>query len=118
MRGVTEYFDASGFVKTDLLVGEIRTTKSDFALTIGLPKDAISKKSSEHSVFTQARLRETVEIISRVKEWAGSMPAAYAWFRATPLPSFGGRTAEDLVKDGHAEYVREYLARIAAGGHA
>lgn len=60
MRGVTEYFDASGFVKTDLLVGEIRTTKSDFALTIGLPKDAISQWPSEHSVSTQARLRETV----------------------------------------------------------
>lgn len=118
MRGVTDYFDASGFVKTDLLVGEIRTTKSDFALTIGLPKDAISKRAREYSISTQIRLRETVEIISRVREWAGSMPAAYAWFRATPLPSFGGRTAEDLVKDGHAVYVRDYLARIAVGGYA
>lgn len=118
MAGVASYFDSEGLVKTDQLIGELRTTKADFAVTIGLPKDAISKRSREYSTATQSRLRETIEIISRVKEWAGSMPAAYAWFRAQPLPSFGGRTAEDLVKDGHSGDVRAYLSRIAVGGYA
>lgn len=46
------------------------------------------------------------------------MPQAFAWYRAQPLPSFGDRTAEDLVKEGRAEAVRRHLARIAAGGYA
>lgn len=50
--------------------------------------------------------------------WAGSAPQAFAWYRAQPLPSFGDRTAEDLVKEGQAEAVKAYLSRIAVGGYA
>nr|WP_296809298.1 hypothetical protein [Thiocapsa sp.] len=34
------------------------------------------------------------------------------------MPSFGDRAAEDLVKDGRAQAVKEYLSRIAEGGSA
>jgi hypothetical protein len=41
-----------------------------------------------------------------------------AWYRAEPIPAFGGRTAEALVKAGEAAAVRDYLDHIAAGGYA
>jgi hypothetical protein len=41
-----------------------------------------------------------------------------AWYRAQPIPAFGGRTAEALVKEGKAAAVRDYLDHVAVGGFA
>ncbi len=41
-----------------------------------------------------------------------------AWYRAQPLPAFGDRTAEALVKEGKATAIREYLDHMAVGGFA
>ena len=46
------------------------------------------------------------------------MGHAFAWFRAQPLPSFGDKTAENLVKEGRAQAVKDYLSRIAEGSFA
>jgi hypothetical protein len=59
-----------------------------------------------------------VEIVRRVADWAGGVRQAMAWYRAEPLPEFGGRTAESLVKDGKAVAVRDYLDGVALGGFA
>ncbi|EMD81783.1 hypothetical protein C725_2831 [Pacificimonas flava] len=58
------------------------------------------------------------EIINRVIPWAGSQLAAYAWYCSQPLPSLADVTAEELVRQGRAELVRDYLNRIAQGGFA
>ena len=41
-----------------------------------------------------------------------------AWYRAEPMPAFGGRTAEALVKSGQAGAVRDYVDHLATGGYA
>jgi len=74
-------------------------------------------KSRLRSRQTQARLRETLEIINRVTPWTGSVDCAFAWFRSQPLPSFGDKTAEELVKEGRMQALRGYLARIAEGSY-
>ena len=51
-------------------------------------------------------------------DWAGGAYQALAWYRAEPLPAFGGRTAEALVKEGKANAVRDYLDHVALGGFA
>ncbi|WP_353472483.1 MbcA/ParS/Xre antitoxin family protein [Salipiger sp. H15] len=59
----------------------------------------------------------TLELIELATRWAGGSEArAIAWFTSQPLPSFGGQTAADLVRDGRAEAVRRYLSRIGVGG--
>ena len=58
------------------------------------------------------------EIIGRVADWAGGKDQAMAWYRAEPIPAFGGRTAESLVKEGKAAAVRDYLDHVAVGGFA
>jgi uncharacterized protein (DUF2384 family) len=83
-----------------------------------LSRDAVSRRSRLRSRQTQARLRDAVEIINRATDWAGSTGRAFAWFRSEPLRSLGDKTAEDLVKEGRAEAVKAYLARIADGGYA
>jgi hypothetical protein len=63
-------------------------------------------------------MREMLEIVSRISSWAGSDEQAFAWYRYEPIPAFGNRTAEFLVKEGKAAAVRLYLDRAAMGGFA
>jgi Protein of unknown function (DUF2384) len=66
----------------------------------------------------QTRVREMLEIVRRISKWAGSKEQAFAWYRAEPIPAFGSRTAESLVKEGKATAVRDYLDHVATGGFA
>ncbi|WP_414694233.1 antitoxin Xre/MbcA/ParS toxin-binding domain-containing protein [Phenylobacterium sp.] len=59
-----------------------------------------------------------LEIISRIDAWAGGRRQALAWYRAQPIPAFGDRTAESLVKAGEARAVRDYLDCLSKGGFA
>ena len=63
-------------------------------------------------------LMETLEIVARISDWAGGRQNALAWYKSQPIPALGGRTAEDLVKSGEAETVRDYLDNLALGGYA
>lgn len=107
-----------GLIETGRLSEKLKVTKLELATAAGLSRDSVSKAARLAAPATQSRLRDMVEIIGRVLPWAGSVPQAFAWYRAQPLPSFGDQTAEDLVKEGRAEAVKAYLARIAVGGFA
>ena len=107
-----------GTIAPEALSDCLRVTRLQLAAASGLSRDAVSKTVRLQASATQARLRDVVEIINRVLPWAGSVPQAFAWYRAQPLPSFGQQTAEDLVKEGRAEDVKRYLSRIAIGGYA
>jgi transcriptional regulator with XRE-family HTH domain len=107
-----------GYIAANSLAKVLHITQHDLAEVTGLSRDSISKSVRVKSKATQTRLRDTVEIINRVSEWSGSPGRAFAWFRSQPLPSFGDKTAEDLVKEGRADAVKAYLSRIADGGYA
>ncbi len=110
-------YGRDGMIAVDELVKQLHVNKTELAAAAGLPRDAVSKKSRLGSLRTQRRLGEIVEIINRVIPWTGTVQAAFAWYRSQPLPSFGGLTAEDLVKAGRGEAVRAYLSRVAVGGY-
>jgi hypothetical protein len=93
-------------------------TKKQLAETIGLAPEALYKRGRLGAAKTQTRLREMAEILLRVSAWAGGPAQAMAWYRAEPIPAFGGRTAEQLVKSGQAGALRDYLDSIAMGGFA
>ena len=58
------------------------------------------------------------EIIHRITLWASSKRQAHAWYRGEPIPAFGGLTAENLVKNGKAAAVGDYLDHLERGGFA
>ena len=93
-------------------------SKTQLAETIGIAREVFYKRERREAPRTQARLREMLEILVRVSAWAGGAQQALAWYRAQPLAAFGGRTAESLVKSGHATSLRDYLDHIAVGGYA
>ena len=109
---------ASGLIAADRLSDLLHITRAELAIALGLSRDAVSKSTRVGSPATQARLRDLVQIINRVRGWAGSPQQAFAWYRSQPLPSFGDQTAESLVKEGRAEAVKRHLDRIAVGGYA
>lgn len=100
-------------------IGEtLRTTTEDICRTAGLSKDEVQGKDRVRSDKAQARLRELVETINKVEPRFGSAVMAYAWYRSQPLPGFSGITAMQLVKDGRADDVLDYVDAVGTGIHA
>lgn len=111
-------FSFAGEAVADELTAALGISKRELAETAGVPAGNLNRKARANSAQTQNRLRETVEILNRVTPWAGGIRQAFAWYRSEPLPEFGGRTAESLVKSGKAVAVRDYLDHVALGGFA
>lgn len=107
-----------GSIAIDDLSGALLMTKTDLAAVLGMSRDSLSKSARLSSGATQRKLRDLVEILTRVTPWAGSIPQAFAWFCAQPLPSFGDQTPADLMREGRADALKSYLSRIAVGGYA
>jgi uncharacterized protein (DUF2384 family) len=107
-----------GRVVVDRTAEAFGMSKGQLAETVGVAPETLQRTSRADAPKTQTRLREMIEIINRVSDWAGGDVQAMAWYRAQPIPAFGGRTAESLVKDGKAGAVREYLDSVALGGFA
>ncbi|MCX7091826.1 MAG: hypothetical protein NTY50_00015 [Methylobacter sp.] len=55
-----------GFVAANALAKVLHITQNDLADVTGLSRDSVSKSSRCKTKSTQARLRDTVEIINRV----------------------------------------------------
>jgi hypothetical protein len=117
-RFVTAFLDERGKVVLERLVERLGLSKAQLAETVGIRQDVLYRASRVEGPRPQARLSEMLEIVGRIADWAGGERQALAWYRAEPLPSFGGRTAEALVKEGKAGAVRDYLDRVATGGFA
>ena len=115
---MTSLMDESGAVRVGDAADAFRMSKAQLAETAGLGRGVFQKASRRDSPKAQSRVREMLEIINLVQGWAGGAAQAMAWYRAEPIPAFGGRTAEALVKSGSATAVRDYLDHLATGGYA
>lgn len=111
---LAQYAD-DGFFAPRKIADTLRTTSEEVARTAGLGKDAIQRKERFRSPKTQRRLREMVEVINKVEPRFGSGLIAYAWYRSEPLSGFSGQTAMQLVRDGRAEEVLDYIDAVDAG---
>lgn len=66
----------------------------------------------------QIRLRETLEIIDTVLDWAGGADGAMHWYRSQPIPSCGDLTPQQLVNSNRASLVKSHLESFKLGGYA
>lgn len=115
--GLAQYAD-DGIFSPRKIAEVLRTTSEEIARSAGLGKDAIQRKDRLRSDKTQRRLREVTEIINKVEPRFGSALMAYAWYRSEPLPGFSGLTAMQLVREGRAHDVLDYIDALDAGVHA
>ncbi|MCR9110838.1 MAG: MbcA/ParS/Xre antitoxin family protein [Rhodobacteraceae bacterium] len=109
------HFAEDGQFEPRKIAAVLRTSAEEIALTVGLSKDALQRRSRIRSDKTQRRLRELVEVLNKVEPRFGSELMAYAWYRSQPLPGFDGRTAMQLVQEGKAQQVLEYIDAGDAG---
>lgn len=112
------FMDKVGAVDVGRVADAFRMSKGQLAETVGLATATLSKSDRRTGAKAQIRMTEMLEIISRIRVWAGGEAQAMAWYRSQPLPALDGRTSEALVKSGHAGAVREYLDHLALGGFA
>ncbi|MEK6723740.1 MAG: XRE family transcriptional regulator [Sphingobium sp. 32-64-5] len=110
--------DKRGIVDVERVADVFHMSKGQLAETAGLGVATISKAERRMAPRTQTRVTEVLEIISRVRDWAGGEAQAMAWYRSQPIPALDGRTPEALVKSGKAGAVRDYLDHLAVGGFA
>lgn len=115
---IASFMDERGAVRVDEVADAFRMSKAQLADTAGLAREVFQKASRRDGPKAQSRIREMLEIIHLVQGWSGGAAQAMAWYRAEPIPAFGGRTAEALVKSGHATAVRDYVDHLATGGYA
>lgn len=115
---VASFMDKRGIVDVERVANAFHMTKGQLAETAGLGVATISKADRRKAPRTQTRVTEMLEIISRVRDWAGGEAQAMAWYRSQPIPALDGRTPEALVKSGKAGAVRDYLDHLALGGFA
>ncbi|MDF0490375.1 MbcA/ParS/Xre antitoxin family protein [Sphingomonas sp. H39-1-10] len=115
--GLAQYAD-NGLFAPRKIAQALRTTSEEVARTVGLGKDAVQRRDRIISDKTQRRLREMVEILNKVEPRFGSAIMAYAWYRSQPLAGFSGQTPMQLVRDGRADEVLDYIDAVDAGVHA
>ena len=115
---VTGFMTEAGVVDVDRVAHAFRMSKGQLAQTAGLGLASVSKADRRVAPKAQTRVTEILEIISRVRDWAGGEAQAMAWYRSQPIPALDGRTPEALVKAGRAHAVRDYLDHLALGGFA
>jgi uncharacterized protein (DUF2384 family) len=115
---LADYFNKAGQIDISRLADIFRMSKPQLAETAGLPIATVIKTDRMKTPKAQGRMTEMLEIIARIKDWAGSEAQAMAWYRSQPIPALDGRTAEALVKSGDAGAVRDYLDHMALGGFA
>lgn len=115
--GLAQYAD-DGLSTPRKIADAFRTTSEEIARTAGLGKDAIQRRDRIRSDRTQRRLREMVESINKIEPRYGSALMAYAWYRSEPLAGFSGQTAMQLVRNGRAEDVLDYIDAVDSGVHA
>ncbi|TPI57420.1 MULTISPECIES: antitoxin Xre/MbcA/ParS toxin-binding domain-containing protein [unclassified Mesorhizobium] len=115
--GLAQYAD-DGLFAPKKIADAFRTTSEEIARTAGLGKDAVQRRERVRSDKTQRRLREMVEIVNKVEPRFGSALIAYAWYRSEPLPGFSGQTAMQLVREGRAAELLDFIDAVDAGIYA
>lgn len=115
--GLAQFSD-NGLFAPRKIADALRTTSAEVARSAGLGRDAVQRRDRIGSDRTQRRLREMVEVLNKVEPRFGSALMAYAWYRSEPLPGLSGQTAMQLVRDGRAEEVLDYIDAVDAGVHA
>jgi hypothetical protein len=67
--------------------------------------------------YNQIIIEQSIIVIQKVDEWAGSRLGAVVWFTSEFIPAFAC-TPLKAILDGHFDAVVEYIEVIKVGGYA
>lgn len=105
-----------GGVSPERVGAALKMSVTDMSRLTRLHRNTLTRQPS--SPLVQQRVGEISRILAAATALAGDENRAAVWFRHQPLAGFAGRTAEELVADGHADAVLKHLDQLADGGYA
>ncbi|MBW4330283.1 hypothetical protein KY084_05280 [Stakelama sp. CBK3Z-3] len=97
------------------MADRLRLPVSRLAKLAHLNRNTMTARPESPAV--QAKLGEIARIITRAAEMTGDEGRAIIWFRHQPIAGFG-KTAEQLVEQGHADAVMGTLESMEQGVYA
>ncbi len=95
-----------------LMAERLRLPLSRLARLAHVNRNTMTARPGSPAV--QAKLGEIARIIARAADLAGDEGRAIIWFKHQPIPGFG-KTAEELVEQGHAEAVMWTIESMEEG---
>lgn len=111
-------FSESGtpFLSAQRLAEQLGVSLSELSKLTGVARNTLSSKTPSRKV--DAALSPIVRILAMAAEMAGEEGRAVIWFKHQPIPGWAGKTAYDLVVEGKASDILEYLEAVRAGVYA
>lgn len=98
------------------MAARLRVPMTSLARMARLNRNTLAVKGGSAAV--QTKLGEIARIIARATELSGDEGRAIIWFRHQPITGFDGKTAEQLVEEGHVAAVVWHLEGLANGTYA
>jgi hypothetical protein len=111
-------YDEDDMISPAAMAKVFHITIDELSGITGIPKTSLKRVKQIKSVKTQAKLKEALEIINLITPWAESELQAFGWYRSEAIAALGNITAENAVKIGHGQSVKEYIEVISLGGYA
>ena len=113
--GFAEEFRTPGqpVIQPERFAEALHLRVQDLAKLAGVHRTTVTETPSNARL--QRFLREALRALSAAFEVTRDRDRSIFWFRNSPIPEFGHRTAETLVAEGKTDAVVAYLTSIAAG---
>lgn len=107
----------SGLIEPARVAETLHIDLADLAGITQLHRNTLTR--SPESPRVQARLGEVMRVLADAADLLdGSTGRAVLWFLHQPLAGFAGRTAMELMRDGHGEAVLKHLHMLRDGAYA
>ena len=113
--GFAEEFRAPGqpLIQPERFADALNLRLQDLAKLAGVHRTTVTETPGNARL--QRFLREALRALSAAYEVTRDRDRSIFWFRNTPIPEFGHRTAETIIAEGKTDAVIAYLTSIAAG---
>ena len=106
----------AGIIDPARLGAALKMPLSQIARITHLHRNTLARHPDSPKV--QERLGVIARIVTEATELCGSPGQAVIWFRYQPLAGFDGHTAQELVEEGMAPAVLDYLRELRDGAYA
>ena len=116
LAGFLESVRDGDMIAPQRMAARLRVPMTELAKLTRLNRNTLASKAGSTSV--QAELGTIARIIARAAELSGDDGRAIIWFRHQPITGFDGKTAEQLVEEGHADAVLWHLEGLENGTYA
>jgi transcriptional regulator with XRE-family HTH domain len=117
VNAVAEFGDGdTPYLSPQRVSERLGVTLTELAKLAGVSRNTLTGRASARRV--DGALSPLVRILASASEMSGDERRAAIWFKHQPIPGWGGKTAQDLVRQGDAKKVLEYLEAARSGVYA